>query len=694
MSTQAPQARSQPRVVEASSNAGISILSSDVGSLYFGIGADNDLGFIDFNTATNLMRFGAGATPDVMSWQPGILTLGSSPSRIAAAGQLNIQSPTLIVINEDGAGADVRIEGENDYRLLFTDANVDRVGIGTDTPQYKLEVSGTFGVGGLAAFGSDVHVTGTVYSGAGSFHTAGWLQTVNRATPATPPAGEGRWYQQSGTPYFMDDGGTALELGQAAAASDHGSLTGLGDDDHSQYLHLGSRGVTQIVTGTVRVIQQLETLNLVSYTTNDLAITGAGFLLLNGNVGGIIINSAATDNDTIIRGDNDNNLVFVNAGTDQVGIGLIAPNAKLQVSGSFISADADFYGDAWVKDDLNVSGSYYVHGGSGDVNDDDVIDVLDVQLVANFLSGASTPTSEQFKRADVDADGLITYTDHKLVTDFFLGDPSDKGITDKILKIGLRSDTDYHIDYNLITNDFNISGSFGVAGDYTRWDPMAPPRNPYSMAGLAQDDEFDDGNFASGTWHWYDEPGGLTVAEQEYGVVLGGMTANRVQAVWQPIPTGTNYSFTIFSSPIHEQADDQKWGIVLIEATGSMATSDAYVWSGHRGSAGYGWQATYFTDYQTFNTDDFNSVEDRRPAGMFLRFRLEGSTWHFDWSEDGFHWVEDRYTRAERFSIQGIGIGGRNSDTDFAHIFSFARWTDSGADDQVLRGARVKGWYK
>jgi hypothetical protein len=44
------------------------------------------------------------------------------------------------VFNETGTDADLRIEGDSDINLLFTDASTDRVGIGTNSPSYKLEV--------------------------------------------------------------------------------------------------------------------------------------------------------------------------------------------------------------------------------------------------------------------------------------------------------------------------------------------------------------------------------------------------------------------------------------------------------------------------------------------------------------------------------------------------------------------------
>ena len=51
-----------------------------------------------------------------------------------------------VTINESGADKDVRIEGDSEANLLFVDASTDRVGIGTNAPDYTLDVAGNIGV--------------------------------------------------------------------------------------------------------------------------------------------------------------------------------------------------------------------------------------------------------------------------------------------------------------------------------------------------------------------------------------------------------------------------------------------------------------------------------------------------------------------------------------------------------------------
>lgn len=57
-----------------------------------------------------------------------------------ATGTVNLD--TAVVINDSGADKDVRIEGDTNANLFFTDASTDRVGIGTNSPTALFTVAG------------------------------------------------------------------------------------------------------------------------------------------------------------------------------------------------------------------------------------------------------------------------------------------------------------------------------------------------------------------------------------------------------------------------------------------------------------------------------------------------------------------------------------------------------------------------
>ena len=82
-----------------------------------------------------------------------------SPTSGAEQGQLHFETATggaltekmiigttNLVINEIGAIFNVRIEGDTDANLFYTDATNSRVGVGTSSPAHKLDVVGTVGI--------------------------------------------------------------------------------------------------------------------------------------------------------------------------------------------------------------------------------------------------------------------------------------------------------------------------------------------------------------------------------------------------------------------------------------------------------------------------------------------------------------------------------------------------------------------
>lgn len=86
-----------------------------------------------------------------------------SPTSTAETGQIHFETATggastekmiigssNLVINDIGAIYNVRIEGDADANLLFTDATNDRVGVGTISPSTKLQVAGTVTATGVA----------------------------------------------------------------------------------------------------------------------------------------------------------------------------------------------------------------------------------------------------------------------------------------------------------------------------------------------------------------------------------------------------------------------------------------------------------------------------------------------------------------------------------------------------------------
>jgi len=61
-------------------------------------------------------------------------------------------------------------------------------------------------------------------------------------------------------------------------------------------------------------------------------------------------------------------------------------------------------------------------GLSGDVNSDQVVNILDIVLLVNFVLGTDTPSSSQYSAADLNSDGTLNILDVVTLTNEILGD--------------------------------------------------------------------------------------------------------------------------------------------------------------------------------------------------------------------------------------------------------------------------------
>jgi len=239
----------------------------------------------------------------------------------------------------------------------------------------------------------------------------------------------------------------------------------------------------------------------------------------------------------------------------------------------------------------------------------------------------------------------------------------------------------------------NITISGGGGGgipDFTVWFPDAPPASGYSSGGV-DDDEFDDASFDTGIWSIYDVASRQTETEAEYGLNLSQSGTDYFQGIYQPVPAGTDWSFTTFVGHNWYQTGNGVAGILLLENISSLSTSDVFVWGMYRGGSGFGWRWAKAPQYNGYTGDD-SWINDSKDIGWYLRIRVSGSTWYFDWSLDGYTWIAYAYTQTEEFTAQGVGIGYRLDNTGWSINCKFARFTDDSSHDQMLYGDRVGMW--
>lgn len=109
---------------------GAAIFNENGADADFRVEGDNDANLLFIDASTD--RIGVGT--------------GSPTVKFDVSGDSSLNG--AVVINEAGADKDTRIEGDNDANLLFVDASTDRIGVGTNTPTVKFDVSGDSSLNG------------------------------------------------------------------------------------------------------------------------------------------------------------------------------------------------------------------------------------------------------------------------------------------------------------------------------------------------------------------------------------------------------------------------------------------------------------------------------------------------------------------------------------------------------------------
>jgi hypothetical protein len=126
-----------------------------------------------------------------------------SPTSTAEAGQIHFETATAgastekmiigttnLVINDIGAVFNVRIEGDTDANLFYTDATNSRIGVGTISPAEKLDVVGNIKLSGnvVVASGKGIDFSATAGTGTSElladYEEGTWTPVLNSFTGA------------------------------------------------------------------------------------------------------------------------------------------------------------------------------------------------------------------------------------------------------------------------------------------------------------------------------------------------------------------------------------------------------------------------------------------------------------------------------------------------------------------------------
>jgi len=177
----------------------------------------------------------------LVDWQDSVLTISGTPPGSPSDGDryliANSGTTGVWVGHEDDiaewdgtASAWIYIDPNAGFATYVEDEDIVYVYDGSSWSQLGFTVDH----GSLQGLGDDDHTQYILVDG-----SRGFTNTVSGVDPVAA-------YHLS-TKYYVDD---AISTATGTLTSDHGNLTGLGDDDHTQYILTdGSRGFTDTVSG-------------------------------------------------------------------------------------------------------------------------------------------------------------------------------------------------------------------------------------------------------------------------------------------------------------------------------------------------------------------------------------------------------------------------------------------------------------
>lgn len=158
-----------------------------------------------------------------------------------------------VVVNEiGGASADVRIEGDTDAQLFFTQASTDRIGIGTTSPGAKVDIFSTATTVSHLLLSSNIDYTNTTGSslvaientGVGSTGTILYVAQAAAATGKVLDADGNVVINESGNDKdFRVEGDTDANLLFTDASTDR---VGVGTNVPGTKFHIANAGVTEV----------------------------------------------------------------------------------------------------------------------------------------------------------------------------------------------------------------------------------------------------------------------------------------------------------------------------------------------------------------------------------------------------------------------------------------------------------------
>ena len=300
-------------------------------------------------------------TPDNIALHAGNLT---NP-------KINVTSTGVVFNQNHEATYDLRVEGDADTHLIFADAGVDKVGIGTSVPVQKLQVAGNVSASGVV-YGK-TGVSGSWVSASQGIWTSGSLNVGNHITASGNISASG----------YMS---ASIFAGLSASIS-HILCTGSGGDGRGTG-SFGRINVDRILIHNHEIVGGQGLSVIGESTTLGVAGSNDHLIYMYGNItgsnawfsgsgGNISASSMTLTNDLTIQGNISGS--FISASKGLYSHNNVYAGTHITASGN-ISASGDLFGNRILVRGVAGAGDGGIHFSHNGTFDDQYIDGFGNQL--------------------------------------------------------------------------------------------------------------------------------------------------------------------------------------------------------------------------------------------------------------------------------------------------------------------------
>lgn len=221
------------------------------------------------------------------------------------------------VINENGGDNDFRVESDTHTHALFVNAGTNKVGIKDTSPDYDLSVSGT------------------------TESTSGFLSQVPTQTTGTPFGSLTGGAPDSAKVMYVALPGekqtTAINLGGGNTAGNNSTawISSQYTGNYAADIRLYAPRLGNYTYGNTDATQVARfTENYTNFYSQVSGPSGASRKTLTLDKNHVTVNDDSNDMDFRVESNNNAHMLFVNAGTDRVGIGESVPDTLIHATSS------------------------------------------------------------------------------------------------------------------------------------------------------------------------------------------------------------------------------------------------------------------------------------------------------------------------------------------------------------------------